>query len=539
MIYCRCCGKKIAEGVRSCPYCGTVNKKDVQGQAETGSQANVRKNRRAHTAADSRTLAGLFVFVSVILLMIAGRIAWELLPEKHAGQSVAETESLRLPAERMTDTVQNETSRVQAAGVPDADASAGERAEPGAAGNKAEQSAAVSKAEQSTAASEAEQSAAASKAEQAAAGNETEHSPAEEGTEPGAAASKAEQAAEGNVTDSTAVKDEIPASSVLDITRSSASSVRAFDVQAYDAFYVLDNDGSTAWSEGVPGYGVGEYIEFGIPAGTVITGGEIQPGFYKSEDLFYRNGAPLTLIISSGSNSCQADVSAYASAWKGRDSICRFTLSDRVVSDGTVRVAVGGYRAGTQYDDTMISELRLTGYVPEGEDAQPMAGIEPESEIADSLSMKTDVRANALMTYGALRAKYGREASMVHGLHWNLQVPGLAYDIEFMASGFSAEGNVCVSDEDTVWHVAGQLGTLFNGCKGPFSPEAFADALRTFCEDVSWTQEDGAGTGYYLSDRYAVFTFMDAQGQYWSLEADLSSQETITQETCVWLGRMN
>ena len=155
-----------------------------------------------------------------------------------------------------------------------------------------------------------------------------------------------------------------------------------------------------------------------------------------------------------------------------------------------------------------------------------------------SIAIKTDARADALMAYGALRAKYGTEAQMVHGLHWCLPVSGLPYEIEFMASGFSADNMPYVDDSDTVWHVGGPIRVLLSGYEGSLTPEAFAETLRGSFSNVTCTMESGAGTGYYLSDSYASLTFMDETGQYWFLEIDQSRQNTVTGETYAWLGTM-
>ena len=343
-------------------------------------------------------------------------------------------------------------------------------------------------------------------------------------------------------------------------------------MQYYDAKYLFDGDGATAWSEGVPGYGLGEYLELQIPKGIAVTGGEIQPGFYKNENLFYRNGAPTNLIISSGGDSCTADISSWASDWKGKDSVCTFSLDHSIVSDGIVRVEIGGFRAGTQYDDTMISELRLQGYAQNGAAAETMPGIrknagaaggvsqssgetsgasdsplaaEPSSEETsapesipgnDIVSISPDVYADAQMTCGELKAKYGAETQMVHGLHWCMPVAGLQYEIEFMAQGLSSEGMPYVADGDMVWHAGGMLRNILDGYDSSSSAEAFAEILQSSFSDVSFTMESGAGTGYYLSDWYASFTFLDSQGLYWSLKVDLSGSDEITGDSFAWLG---
>ena len=658
-MYCYQCGKKIAAGVRNCPYCGAVNDRKPEENSfsdrQDSSSRHTSNNRhdssgrqtssyhsvptRQNTPSGQRSssgkkhsldrhgsssrridrilalalvlcLVGIILTVTGFVLLIGRKKAdhstmtssvsteqkeetAESSEEKSAGSGSSEqkSEAAASSEEKSTQTSSSKSSDSGESAKPTVSANSTESANSAGSGTTANSTGSANSAGSGTSTNSTDPAGSGTTANSTESANSARSGTSANSTDPtgsgtsanstdpaGSAASANSTDPAGSVTSaesdragSALTSAAVPQSGVLAVNQISASSVREYDVQYYDADYVLDGDLSTAWSEGVPGYGMGEYIELSIPAGTVITGGEVLPGFYRSEDLFYRNGAPTNLVISSGGDSCPVDVSHWSRNWKGNDSVCSFILAHSIVSNGTVRVVIGGYRTGSQYDDTMISELRLSGYAQDGSQIKSMPGIadslsgnqkgntassaenttSPASAdqasydqtssgqaSAGNIAIKTDARTDALMAYGALRAKYGTEAQMVHGLHWCLPVSGLPYEIEFMASGFSADNMPYVDDSDTVWHVGGPIRVLLSGCEGSFTPEAFAETLRGSFENVTCTMESGAGTGYYLSDSYASLTFMDETGQYWFLEIDQSSQNTITGETYAWLGIM-
>ena len=143
----------------------------------------------------------------------------------------------------------------------------------------------------------------------------------------------------------------------------SASSVHYTEgVDSYEAQRVNDWDVTTGWVEGVDGSGIGEHLDFSFPAGTVITSVHVVPGFCKREDLFYRNNAPALLELSSNGMTVKLDTRCgsdnYYSAVGGWD----YTLSPYLVCDGNLRVTIKGVRMGSEWDDTVISELSFMGY---------------------------------------------------------------------------------------------------------------------------------------------------------------------------------
>ena len=127
----------------------------------------------------------------------------------------------------------------------------------------------------------------------------------------------------------------------------------------YDVYNICDGDLSTAWVEGVYGHGCGEYVEFYYPAGTVVYGGTVWPGYWKTESLFYENNNPTRLRFESGGQQRELDLASIGNGYYEGYGGFVFSFDEPLVSDGTVRVVIETVREGWNYDDTCISELWL------------------------------------------------------------------------------------------------------------------------------------------------------------------------------------
>ena len=148
---------------------------------------------------------------------------------------------------------------------------------------------------------------------------------------------------------------EIPA--VYDITASSTLSGGD-----YDSWNLWDYEESTAWVEGVSGNGIGEYVTFTVPEGTVITGALIRPGYTKSQDLFFKNAAPEAMRFEVDMDARSVDLSDSVWSFDECFSGISLTFDPPLTSSGSVWAFIDSARPGSTYEDTCISELRLYGY---------------------------------------------------------------------------------------------------------------------------------------------------------------------------------
>ena len=167
-----------------------------------------------------------------------------------------------------------------------------------------------------------------------------------------------------------------------------ASSTLWEDGYDYGSYNLLDYSLSAIWAEGAYGSGYGEYLDYYIPEGTAVTGGIIYTGFCKSEDLFLKNGAPSSLVISSGTTSATLNLYESASTYATAASGYSFSFDPPIVSNGVVRVSIQDVREGWKYADACISELRFTGGTPAYTSAGSTAGGYGSSPVTDSWRQK-------------------------------------------------------------------------------------------------------------------------------------------------------
>jgi uncharacterized caspase-like protein len=112
-----------------------------------------------------------------------------------------------------------------------------------------------------------------------------------------------------------------------------------------------DNPGS-AWVEGKPGNGVGEWIVVEFSGRRQVTSLVIHNGYQKNADIYAKNGRVrrLRLVFSGG----ESQTITLKDRWGGQT----ITLS-RAVDSEWVQLVIDDVYAGSRYSDTAISELRI------------------------------------------------------------------------------------------------------------------------------------------------------------------------------------
>lgn len=114
---------------------------------------------------------------------------------------------------------------------------------------------------------------------------------------------------------------------------------------------ICDGKLTTAWVEGVSGYGVNESITLRLPSGTLVSSMTINAGYQKSASLYAKNCRPqeITVIFSDGSSR----------SFVLKDVNAAQTLSLGQVVTDSVTVRIDSVYSGTKYQDTCISEISL------------------------------------------------------------------------------------------------------------------------------------------------------------------------------------
>lgn len=132
--------------------------------------------------------------------------------------------------------------------------------------------------------------------------------------------------------------------------------------QNYHPNYILDDDASTAWVEGLDGDGVGSVIEW--PISYLSTSEkirlEIRNGYQKGEELLRKNGAPQKILISilnqrGGVTMEKEFMLEKRMGWQ------TLILEPGLLSSGAVasiRLKILSIHPGTIYHDTCISDIR-------------------------------------------------------------------------------------------------------------------------------------------------------------------------------------
>lgn len=136
---------------------------------------------------------------------------------------------------------------------------------------------------------------------------------------------------------------------VKSITASSALSEKDM---THSAKRIWDGSLDKAWVEGVDGQGIGEYVFVKFDKKCLVSGIQLNAGYQKSENLYYKNSRPseIGLEFSDGSYyTCELD-DVY-----GKQTI---QLPDSVVTK-SLRIVIKDVYEGDKYSDTVVSEMEV------------------------------------------------------------------------------------------------------------------------------------------------------------------------------------
>ena len=130
-----------------------------------------------------------------------------------------------------------------------------------------------------------------------------------------------------------------------------SSTLESDGVNSYGAENLVDGKSTTAWVEGVAGYGEGEYVVFGANEIQKVSKISIRNGYCKTSAIYSKNSAPARLEISfSEGTTYEIDLNNVY------NDIFTLELSEPVLCNKVVIKVLSVYQ-GTECDDTCISDI--------------------------------------------------------------------------------------------------------------------------------------------------------------------------------------
>ncbi len=123
----------------------------------------------------------------------------------------------------------------------------------------------------------------------------------------------------------------------------------------YEPELTRDNRPDTAWVEGVPGAGIGEWIRFEFAEPVLLVRMSISAGLERDEEIFRRNHRPQRLLLTFADGS--SDVVQLADR-RGMQAVpIAYKLTD------VIQLTIEEVYPSARYDDTPITEVQFFGYL--------------------------------------------------------------------------------------------------------------------------------------------------------------------------------
>lgn len=134
----------------------------------------------------------------------------------------------------------------------------------------------------------------------------------------------------------------------------------------YSVAALTDSDASTAWAEGVGGFGVGESITYTLSADADVYGIAILPGDMTSSVNFYTNAYPIEMEVSNGDISRIVSISYYTPTFDFSGNPYMFYPFSEPLHGDNITITINGVKEGSSGQITCITELHLFTYAEEG-----------------------------------------------------------------------------------------------------------------------------------------------------------------------------
>ena len=117
----------------------------------------------------------------------------------------------------------------------------------------------------------------------------------------------------------------------------------------------MDGDFSTVWSEGVTGYGAGEWIKLNFPHVQTVSAIKIVNGLVNNKNGYYNNNRVKSLVLAFSDGSTQT-------IYLEDNNIGYQTIQINPVDTTYVKCIINSVYSGSKYNDTCIAEIKLLGY---------------------------------------------------------------------------------------------------------------------------------------------------------------------------------
>ena len=269
--------------------------------------------------------------------------------------------------------------------------------------------------------------------------------------------------------------------------------------EGYDhgSYNLVDWDYSTAWVEAADGNGIGEYVDYFFPTGTIITAVSVLPGYCKSDYAFYNNSAPGEISVQSGTASEIVFLWDLANNYSEVRNPLLYELPHPIICDGTLRFTIKDIRSGSKYQDTCISEIHAYG--------QKAAGTSVMYGQADSNMPASRLSAYAYRVYNRISGY--NDPSVPYVSLDMLSADGYAFLLYWYQYNNYDQDNRIVSDGELNYASEADLKEMLAALTGSSPDTAWDRFLHGYVEYVSGGRCYMSGTGdfgdagpYYFTD---------------------------------------
>lgn len=142
------------------------------------------------------------------------------------------------------------------------------------------------------------------------------------------------------------------------------------------------------------------------------------------------------------------------------------------------------------------------------------------------------------ITWQQFERQTEQEAEFYHATYYCARIPATEVSIIFAGEYDTDLAGAVLKEDSKCLRLEGTLSSLMTGIAQAMEPEEFAG-------DISWTEDavpdyqlaEGAGTAYYVSDRYLVINF-DSDGDGTEdavLEISMDQSESVGPDSYAWL----